>query len=525
MPITFDEKTRSTSNFFNNKGRCTDSCLIIIFGGSGDLAKRKLFPALANLMFKKTLPEKFKIIAVGRKPMETKDLLSMGKYPADFLPHFEYLQTDYSPEGIAKLKTTADRICKESGIAPNYLFYLAIPPQGYAEVALALKKGGLVHPLKTANWCRLVVEKPYGKDIATATELNENLLACFAEKQIYRIDHYLGKEAVQNLLVFRFANSIFEGMWNHHYIDNVQISHSEVLGAEDRAEYFDQSGLLRDMIQNHLMQIFSLVTMEPPVSLSADAIRDEKVKLLRSLRPLDLETQPPVAVRGQYGPGQVKDKAVGGYRQEKGVKPESSTETFVALRMNIDNFRWAGVPFYLRSGKRLGRKGTEVVVTFKKLPKILFNSRNGGLNSNRIVFKIQPQEAILLELTTKNPGQSFELSDTSMNFCYSDHFDTSADAYERLLLDAVLGDPTLFVRSDETELSWKYLDPLLKNWATTAMGGKFPNYPAGSEGPEEAKQVLIQGEEPVEWLDFSKYDNICAPVESSVPTSEPAAKP
>jgi glucose-6-phosphate 1-dehydrogenase len=215
---------------------------------------------------------------------------------------------------------------------------------------------------------------------------------------------------------------------------------------------------------------------------------------------------------------------VGGYRQEKGVKPESSTETFVALRMNIDNFRWAGVPFYLRSGKRLGRKGTEVVVTFKKLPKILFNSRNGGLNSNRIVFKIQPQEAILLELTTKNPGQSFELSDTSMNFCYSDHFDTSADAYERLLLDAVLGDPTLFVRSDETELSWKYLDPLLKNWAATAMGSKFPSYPAGSEGPEDARQVLIQGEDPVEWLDFSKYDNICAPTDVSAPPAEAPAK-
>ncbi|MDB5102928.1 MAG: glucose-6-phosphate 1-dehydrogenase [Fibrobacteres bacterium] len=519
MPMTFDEKTRSTSNFFNNKGRCTDDCLIIIFGGSGDLAKRKLFPALGNLLFKKMLPEKFKIIAVGRKPMENKDLLSMGKYTEDFIGHFEYLQTDYSPEGIAKLKAAAEKICKESGIAPNYLFYLAIPPEGYAEVAKALKKGGMVHPPKAANWCRLVVEKPYGKDIESATELNENLLSCFVEKQIYRIDHYLGKEAVQNLLVFRFANSVFEAIWNHHYIEHVQISHSEILGAEDRADYFDQAGLLRDMIQNHLMQIFSLVTMEPPVSLSADAIRDEKVKVLRSLRPLDLATQPPVAIRGQYGPGAIKDKAVGGYRQEKGIRPDSSTETFVAIRMNIDNFRWAGVPFYLRSGKRLGRKGTEVVVTFKKLPKLLFNSRGASLNNNRIVFKIQPQEAILLELTTKNPGQSFELSDTSMNFCYSDHFDTSADAYERLLLDAVLGDPTLFVRSDETELSWKYLDPLLKNWAANAMGDKFPNYAAGSEGPAEAAGVLTPGEEPVEWLDFAKYDNICAPIEPGNPST------
>jgi glucose-6-phosphate 1-dehydrogenase len=525
MPMTFDEKTRSTSNFFSDKGRCTDECLIIIFGGSGDLAKRKLFPALANLMFKKNLPEKYKIIAVGRKPMETKDLLSMGKYPKDFLPHFEYLQTDYSPEGIKKLKETAERICREGGIAPNYLFYLAIPPQGYAEVAQALKKGGMVQPVKAQYWSRLVVEKPYGKDIATATELNENLLSCFAEKQIYRIDHYLGKEAVQNLLVFRFANSVFEGMWNHHYIEHVQISHSEVLGADDRADYFDQSGLLRDMIQNHLMQIFCLVTMEPPVSLSADAIRDEKVKVLRSLRPLDLATVPPVAVRGQYGQGQIKGETVKAYREGKGIKPDSSTETFAAIRMNIDNFRWAGVPFYLRSGKRLGRKGTEVVVTFKKLPKLLFNKGKVALNSNRIVFKIQPQEAILLELTTKNPGQSFELTDTSMNFCYSDHFDTSADAYERLLLDAVLGDPTLFVRSDETELSWKYLDPLLKNWAATPMGSAFPNYAAGSEGPEAAKQVLIDTDEKVEWLDFSKYDNICAPIETAAPVPESAPKP
>jgi glucose-6-phosphate 1-dehydrogenase len=387
---------------------------------------------------------------------------------------------------------------------------------------MALKKGGMVHPPKGGNWSRLVVEKPYGKDIESATELNENLLSCFAEKQIYRIDHYLGKEAVQNLLVFRFANSVFEAIWNHNYIEHVQISHSEVLGADDRAEYFDQSGLLRDMIQNHLMQIFCLVTMEPPVSLSADAIRDEKVKVLRSLRPLDLAAKPPAAVRGQYGAGIIKEKPVIAYRSGKNIKPESSTETFVALRMNIDNFRWAGVPFYLRSGKRLGRKGTEVVVTFKKMPRILFNKPGMALNSNRIVFKIQPQEAILLELTTKNPGQSFELSDTSMNFCYSDHFDTSADAYERLLLDAVLGDPTLFVRSDETELSWKYLDPLLKNWGTTAAGSAFPNYAAGSEGPEEAASVIIQtGEEKVEWLDFSKYDNICPPPEGGSPSDGP----
>ncbi|MBW8887178.1 MAG: glucose-6-phosphate dehydrogenase [Fibrobacteres bacterium] len=512
MTLTFDEKTRSSSNFFNNKGGA-DECLIVIFGGSGDLAKRKLFPALGNLMFKKMMPAKFQIIAVGRKPMETKELLSMAKYPADFEKHFLYLQTHYDAAGIQKLKETCDRVCKETGIPPNYLFYLAIPPQGYAEVALALKQGGMVHPPRGGNWSRLVVEKPYGKDIGSATELNENLLSCFAEKQIYRIDHYLGKESVQNLLVFRFANSVFEAIWNHNYIEHVQISHSEFLGAEDRAEYFDQAGLLRDMIQNHLMQILCLVTMEPPVGLSADSIRDEKVKVLRSLRPLDLAARPPVAVRGQYGEGVIKEKPVIAYREGKGIKPESSTETFVAMRMNIDNFRWAGVPFYLRSGKRLGRKGTEVVVTFKKLPRILFNKPGVSLASNRIVFKIQPQEAILLELTTKNPGQSFELSDTSMNFCYSDHFDTSADAYERLLLDAVLGDPTLFVRSDETELSWKFLDPLLKNWGSTPAGSAFPNYAAGSEGPADAAKVLLPNSEgePTEWIDFEKYDNVCPP--------------
>ena len=511
MSTTVDEKTRSSSNFFNQKGRCQDKCLIIIFGGSGDLAKRKLFPALGNLMFKKVLPEDFKIIAVGRKPMEASQLLSMGKYPKDFNDHFLYLQTDYTPAGIRKLKETCERICQESDIPPNYLFYLAIPPDGYAQVAEALKQGGMVHPPKAPYWCRLVVEKPYGRDIESATELNEALLSCFTEKQIYRIDHYLGKEPVQNLLVFRFANPVFESIWNHHQIDNVQISSSETLGVDDRADYFDKSGLLRDMIQNHLMQIFCLVTMEPPVSLSADAIRDEKVKVLRSLRPLNLSDQPPVAVRGQYGPGEIGGKPVPAYRQEKGVSPDSSTETFVAIRMHIDNFRWAGVPFYLRSGKRLGRKGIEVVVTFKPLSRILFNARGQKVNNNRIVFKIQPQEAILLELTSKNPGQSFELSDTSMNFCYSDHFDTTADAYERLLLDAIVGDPTLFVRSDETELSWKYLDPLLKTWEAKPMGPKFPNYPAGSEGPPEAASILLPGEDPVTWLDFSKYDNVCPP--------------
>ncbi len=511
MAMTTEDKSRSTSNFFHSKGRCPDDCLIIIFGGSGDLAKRKLFPALGNLMFKKLLPANFRIIGVGRKPMEPKQLLSMGKYPSEFEKHFLYLQTDYSPSGIQKLKETCDQICQDTGIPPNYLFYLAIPPGGYAEVAAALKKGGMIHGPQVPHWSRLVVEKPYGRDIETATALNENLLACFREKQIYRIDHYLGKEAVQNLLVFRFANSVFEPLWNHHYIEHVQISSSELLGAEDRAEYYDNSGLLRDMIQNHLMQIFCLVTMEPPVSLSADAIRDEKVKVLRSLRPLDLQAVPPPAIRGQYGPGTIKEAPVVGYRQEKGVAKDTSTETFVALRMNIDNNRWAGVPFYLRSGKRLGRKGTEVVITFKHLPKTLFNSKQVPVKNNRIVFKIQPQEAILLELTSKNPGQSFELSDTSMNFCYSDHFDTSADAYERLLMDSISGDPTLFVRSDETELSWKYLDPLFKNWPVQPMGDKFPNYAAGSEGPAEAADILIQGEEKVEWLDFSKYDNICLP--------------
>ncbi|HLP40323.1 MAG TPA: glucose-6-phosphate dehydrogenase [Fibrobacteria bacterium] len=511
---TVDEKTRSSSSFFNNKGRCQDDCLIIIFGGSGDLARRKLFPALGNAMLKQLLPKRFKIIAVGRKPMENKQLLSMGKYPAEFTQHYLYLQTDYSEEGIRKLKETCDRVCKETGIPPNYLFYLAIPPDGYTVVASALKRGGLIHPTPspTKNWSRLVVEKPYGHDIESATALNESLLACFAEKQIYRIDHYLGKEAVQNMLVFRFANSVFEPIWNHHNIDHIQISHSEVLGGEDRADYFDKSGLLRDMIQNHLMQLLCLVTMEPPVSLSADALRDEKVKVLRSLRPLDIEADPPMAVRGQYGPGVSKGQPVGGYRQEKGVSPESNTETFVAMRMHIDNMRWSGVPIYLRSGKRLGRRGTEVVVTFKRLPRILFNAREPHVQQNRIVFKIQPQEAILLELTSKNPGQSFDLTDTSMNFCYSDHFDPSSDAYERLLLDAVSGDPTLFVRSDEAELSWKFLDPLLKHWAKTPANN-FPNYKAGTEGPEEAADVLIKTNGPVHWLDFSKYDNVCLPPE------------
>jgi glucose-6-phosphate 1-dehydrogenase len=366
------------------------------------------------------------------------------------------------------------------------------------------------------NWSRLVVEKPYGADIESATALNEALLSCFAEKQIYRIDHYLGKEAVQNLLVFRFANSVFEPIWNHDNIEHIQISHAEMLGGEDRAEYFDKSGLLRDMVQNHLMQILCLVTMEPPVSLSADAIRDEKVKVLRSLRPLDIEAEPPMAVRGQYGPGEIKGQSVPGYRQEKGVAPGSSTQTFVALRMHIDNFRWAGVPIYLRSGKRIGRRGIEVAVTFKRLPRILFNAREPRVQQNRIVFKIQPQEAILLELTSKNPGQSFDLTDTSMNFCYSDHFDPSADAYERLLLDSMIGDPTLFVRSDETELSWKYLDPLIKHWGATAAQD-FPNYRSGSDGPEAADKVLLKGSdgEQVKWLDFSKYDNVCLPPEKA----------
>jgi glucose-6-phosphate 1-dehydrogenase len=505
MSFSVDEKTRSSSNFFGGRREAED-CLLIIYGGSGDLAKRKLFPSLANLMLKKQLPKRFKIVAVGRKDMAIDDLLSMGTYNDEFRARFTYVQTDYDAAGVRKLKDVCDAICREDGIPPNYLHYLAIPPKGYTDLARALKAGGFVHPPKDANWSRLVVEKPYGRDHASAIELDESLLACFAEKQIYRIDHYLGKETVQNLMVFRFANSVFEPVWNRHHIEHVQISGAEMLGVEDRAGYFDKSGILRDMVQNHLMQIFCLVAMEQPVNLSAEAIRDEKVKVLRALRTLDLEAQPPVAVRGQYGPGAVKGQDVPGYREEKGVDPDSSTETFVALRLNIDNPRWAGVPFYLSSGKRMGRKGTEVVVTFKRLPNILFNAGEGKSEPNRIIFKIQPQEAILLELTSKNPGQSFELSGTSMNFCYSDYFDTRADGYERLLLDSILGDPTLFVRSDETELSWKFLDALLKHWADTPMGSSFPNYPAGSNHPAVADEVLLPE---TQWLDFSKWDNVC----------------
>jgi len=505
MSFSLDDKTRSSSNFFTGR-RVPEDCLLIIYGGSGDLAKRKLFPSLANLQLKKQMPARFKVVAVGRKAMKPEELLSMGKYSEDFLKNFTYLQSDYSPEGIKKLKAECDAICESEGIAPNYLHYLAVPPEGYATLARALSEGGMVHPPKGTNWSRLVVEKPYGRDLKSAIELDESLLSGFAEKQIYRIDHYLGKETVQNLLVFRFANSVFEPIWNHHYIDNVQISGSEMLGVEDRADYFDKSGSLRDMVQNHLMQIFCLVTMEPPVNLSAEAIRDEKVKVLRALRPMDPSLRPPMAVRGQYGPGAINGAAVPGYRQEKGVSPDSSTDTFVALRMHVDNARWAGVPFYLRSGKRMGRKGTEVVVTFKPLPNILFNAGEQRAENNRIIFKIQPQEAIVMELTSKNPGQSFELADTALNFCYSDQFDTSADGYERLLLDAVLGDPTLFVRSDETELSWKFLDPLLRHWEAHPACKAFPNYPAGSNDPKVANEVLLDRDA---WVDFSKWDNAC----------------
>jgi glucose-6-phosphate 1-dehydrogenase len=505
MSFSVDDKTRSSSNFFGGRREAED-CLLIIYGGSGDLAKRKLFPSLSNLFLKKQMPKRFRVLAVGRKAMKVDDLLSMGKYSDEFRKNFVYVQTDYSPEGIAKLKRACDEICAESGIAPNYLHYLAVPPEGYASLAKALSDGNMVHPPKGGNWSRLVVEKPYGRDLASAIDLDESLLSGFAEKQIYRIDHYLGKETVQNLLVFRFANSVFEPIWNNHYIEHIQISGAEILGVEDRADYFDHSGSLRDMVQNHLMQLLCLVMMEPPVNLSAEAIRDEKVKVLRALRPMSPVTVPPMAVRGQYGPGEIKGQAVPGYRQETGVAKDSSTDTFVALRLHVDNARWAGVPVYVRSGKRMGRKGTEIAVTFKPLPHILFNAGEQRAEPNRIIFKIQPQEAIVLEVTSKNPGQSFDLSDTSMNFCYSDHFDTSADGYERLLLDAVLGDPTLFVRSDETELSWKFLDPLLAHWEGHPAGKAFPNYAAGSNEPRVADEVLLPG---TQWINFSKWDNVC----------------
>ncbi len=476
--------------------RPPDPCTMVIFGATGDLTRRKLMPSLVALAAKGMLPQPFTVVGFAieqwddqRFRDELRGEIEPGLWES-FAANLFYLPGDFrDPAGYARLRERLDQIDAQSGTHDNRLFYLATPPAFYGDIVQQLGAAGLAQE-SGHGWRRVVVEKPFGRDLATARALNRTIGAVLAESQIYRIDHYLGKETVQNLLVFRFANRIFEPLWNREYIDHVQITAAETLGVERRGKYYDAAGVMRDMFQNHMLQLLCLIAMEPPVAFEADAVRDETAKLLRALRPLPLDDLQQWAVRGQYGPGQVDGQPAIGYRAEPDVAPDSATPTFAALKVRLDNWRWDGVPFYLRSGKRLPRKLTEIAVRFKRTPHLMFRPlRERGPTANTIVFNLQPDEGIALAFEVKQPTQEMRMRSVDMYFDYDATFGEPPESYEGLLLDCMGGDQTLFVRSDWVELAWDFITPLLEAWAASPPD-EFPNYAAGAWGPPAADMLL-----------------------------------
>ncbi|MDN5326072.1 MAG: glucose-6-phosphate 1-dehydrogenase [Moorella sp. (in: firmicutes)] len=483
-----------------------DNSLLVIFGGTGDLARRKLYPALFNLFVDGFLPPALRVIAVGRRDF-TRDSFRqeillpsletfsrrtayLNTYFRPFATRLHYFRTDiYEPGGYTRLGQFLVEIEEEeAGCRGNRIFYLAVAPEHFGPVVRNLKETGLV---PARGWQRVVIEKPFGHDLPSATELNRQLRAAFSEKEIYRIDHYLGKEMIQNIMVIRFANTFFEPVWNNKYIDHVQITSAETAGVEDRGSYYDRAGALRDMVQNHLLQLVTLVAMEPPASLATEAVRDEKVKVLRSLKPLNIAAVGKNAIRGQYGAGEIDGQGVPPYRQEREVDPHSITETFVALKLFIENFRWAGVPFYLRTGKRLPVKVTEIIIQFKSLPDILYFKEYGELRPNLLVIRVQPLEGVFVQLNAKRPGNNNYIAPIRLDFCQNCEVGVnSPEAYERLLYDVMRGDPTLFTRWDEVEAAWQFVDPIASAWAVRPP--LFPNYAAGQWGPPAARELLIR---------------------------------
>ncbi|MEO6052759.1 MAG: glucose-6-phosphate dehydrogenase [Chthoniobacterales bacterium] len=485
-----------------------DPCTIVIFGASGDLTKRKLLPALYNLKAFGLLPENFAIIGVaftqnddnGYRAQINKDIHEFATRPvddevwADFEKRSYYVQGDFNDAGtFQRLKDKIGEAQKAWKIPGNVLFYLAVAPTFFAKVAIQLGEAGLTKQEPNA-WRRVIVEKPFGHDLASARELNAELNKCLDESQVYRIDHYLGKETVQNIMVFRFGNSIFEPVWNRRYIDSVQITVAEELGVELRGGYYDHSGVLRDMVQNHMLSVLSLIAMEPPSSISGDSVRNEKVKVLEAIRPMNPEEVLKNTVRGQYGRGRLNGVDVPAYRSEPDVNPQSNTETYAAVKLAVENWRWADVPFYLRSGKRLAAHTTQVVISFKRAPLLLFGeevTQVGG--PNRLVLHIQPEEGITLDIHAKRPGPKITVASVPLDFNYSIFGEASAaTGYETLLYDCMIGDMTLFHRYDSVDASWRICSPILDVWQALPERN-FPNYDSGSWGPAAADKLIQEG--------------------------------
>ncbi len=484
--------------------RAAGPCVMVLFGAAGDLTKRKLIPALFNLVKANLLSRDFAVLGVS------KDELSVEQWKAQvtsflnaedhsseawkwFIERLYYQQGEFEDAAsFNKLHEELKGIDEKHKTGGNYLFYLATAPKFFGTIVEQLGACGLASE-DNGHWRRVVIEKPFGSDLDSAKALNKRIRSVLHEKQIYRIDHYLGKETVQNILVFRFSNGIFEPIWNRRYIDHVEITNAETVGVEQRGGYFDNAGTLRDMVPNHMMQLISLTAMEPPVSFEADAVRDEQAKVLSAIQRLSSEDVLHNSVRGQYGAGTIGVEKVPSYRSEPGVSPESRTESFVALKLNIDNWRWAGVPFYIRTGKRLAKRHTEITIQFKRAPFILFRKTPvDKLMANQLVIQIQPEEGMQLSFGAKIPGPLLKLGNVEMSFEYAKYFGTDPyTGYEVLLYDCMIGDATLFQRSDMVEAGWSIVDPVLDVW-TALPPRSFPNYAAGSWGPKESDELMAR---------------------------------
>jgi glucose-6-phosphate 1-dehydrogenase len=485
--------------------RVPDPHVFALFGATGDLSHRKVLPALAQLWRTNLLPADWGLLAVARRPYDDESFREdvaaslhancriqlEPEMERQFLERISYHQGDFGDDKTYDTLTAKlEKMHVEEDARQNLLFYLATQPSAFPEIVAQIGRCGLDHERHDGGWRRIIIEKPFGRDLDSARRLNREMLRVFRESQIYRIDHYLGKETVRNLMVFRFGNGIFEPLWNRRYVDHVQITVAETIGVEDRGAFYEETGAVRDVLQNHLLQLVTLVAMEPPATFAADALRDEKLKVLRAIAPPTRHDVGRDVVRGQYGPGWTGGQQVRGYREDKEVDPLSETETYVAARFEIDDWRWSGVPFYLRTGKRLAKRATEIAIQFRDVPHRLFEDTATDPQPNLLAIRVQPDEGILLRFGSKVPGLGLEIRPVTMDFTYGAAFSADTpDAYETLILDSMLGDQSLFTRADEVEAAWAIATPIHEAWLDSPPP-EFPNYPAGSWGPEAAEELI-----------------------------------